>query len=254
MIFSKKTPLYGYESARGDRNSSDERLKFYFYNLAARLPISLQKFFFYWEIIRNAIDPKSKSIVDVGCGKGTFMSYLKKFKNKYYSIGIDAWEPYIKFCLSRKIHDKVYTYDMRNLSNPKIKADTVLCLEVIEHLSKRDGLSLIKNLENLALRQVIISTPVGFHIIEMYDGTPYQVHRSGWNPHEFKKQGYTVRGTTGLRWLRGERAGSLFQNPIFKVFNVTLSYLSQPLTYFVPELAWGMVCIKILKKIEAPLV
>ncbi len=72
---------------------------------------------------------------------------------------------------------------------------TVLLLDVIEHMTKEDGLLTLDLATNLATKQVVVFTPLGFVKQEPigdekdpwgYQGWAWQTHRSGWNPSEFK--------------------------------------------------------------------
>jgi hypothetical protein len=72
--------------------------------------------------------------------------------------------------------------------------DVVLCLDVLEHLPKTDGFRLLSEMERIAQRQVIISTPLGHYEQHGIDDNPYQVHRSQWSVSEFERRGYIVRG------------------------------------------------------------
>lgn len=125
--------------------------------------------------------------------------------------------------------------------------DIVTCFHVIEHLEKKEGLKLIKQIEKIARKQIIVATPVGFQELHVYDNNPYQTHKSGWLPNDFKNKRFTVRGCTGLRCLRGERASSLFNNIVLKVINFLVTYITQLVTYYKPSLAWGMICTKNIK-------
>lgn len=78
--------------------------------------------------------------------------------------------------------------------------DVVLCFQVIEHLSEEKGLVLIKNLEGLARRQVIVTTIVGFLPQGEYDDNLLQEHKSSWMSGELRNLGYKIIGQ-GLRLI-----------------------------------------------------
>lgn len=71
--------------------------------------------------------------------------------------------------------------------------DTVTAFDVIEHLTREDGLLLIAEMTLLARQQVVIFTPLGFMPqdggVEAdawgYQGQHWQAHRSGWTPEDF---------------------------------------------------------------------
>jgi hypothetical protein len=75
------------------------------------------------------------------------------------------------------------------LRNVPDMPDTVLMLDVIEHLDKTDGLLALALAQKIALRQVAVYTPWGF-LAQTKDGWGlggdyWQTHRSGWLPREF---------------------------------------------------------------------
>ena len=91
--------------------------------------------------------------------------------------------------------------------------DTVVMLDVIEHMVKQDGEEVIQLCQEKA-KQIVIFTPLGFCKQEYQDGdkdawgmngTEWQTHRSGWMPKEFK--GWTVHVDPTFH---GERGGAFF--------------------------------------------
>lgn len=77
--------------------------------------------------------------------------------------------------------------------------DIVLACEVIEHLSREDGLVLLDRLEQVARKCIVITTPNGFDAQdpanfpnEKWAKNPYQKHISGWLPEDFMSRGYTT--------------------------------------------------------------
>jgi len=71
--------------------------------------------------------------------------------------------------------------------------DTVVLLDVIEHLERDEGRRLLDKTIELARSQVVIFTPLGFMPQESdtdkdawgLSGVDWQVHRSGWTPDDF---------------------------------------------------------------------
>ena len=75
---------------------------------------------------------------------------------------------------------------------PTKSVDTVFLVDVIEHLDKEEGRRLLALTENLARRQLVIFTPLGFMPQHHngkdgwgLDGAEWQEHRSGWLPEDF---------------------------------------------------------------------
>jgi ubiquinone/menaquinone biosynthesis C-methylase UbiE len=148
------------------------------------------------------IDSGSKTMLDVGCGKGEPAKFINR-KGRYFAVGLDAFEPYLRQCRKDRIHNAYVQGDVRHLPFADKSFDVVICLEVLEHLEREDGEKLLKELERVAKRQVILSTPVGKYKQDVFDGNPHQEHKHIWNPAEMKEKGYRVKGI-GLKNLGGK--------------------------------------------------
>lgn len=73
-------------------------------------------------VVRN-LDKNADSILDVGCGKGIPMKFINR-KKKYFTVGMDIFEPYIYKCKSQGIHQK--DLDVNGLLYPaEIKLDEI---------------------------------------------------------------------------------------------------------------------------------
>jgi SAM-dependent methyltransferase len=188
------------------------------------------------------IDSSNKTLLDVGCGKGEPAQFINR-KSKFFAVGLDAFEPYLSQCQKDKIYSAYVQGDVRQLPFADNSFDVVICLEVLEHLEKEDGENLLKELERVAKRQVILSTPVGKYKQDVFDGNPHQEHKHIWNPDEMKEKGYRVNGI-GLRNLGG-KAGvqSPHSAPVQWLVNI-LWVLTGPLTHYFPGIAGDMVCVK----------
>jgi hypothetical protein len=106
---------------------------------------------------------------------------------------------------------------------PEKSVDTVLLLDVIEHLEKKEGQELLEKTLRIARRQVIIFTPLGF-VTQLHadtkdawglDGGSWQEHKSGWLPEDFS-DGWEViackdfHQTDNMGKPRAEAAGALW--------------------------------------------
>jgi len=192
------------------------------------------------------IDKNNKTLLDVGCGKGLPFEFINR-KQKYFLVGLDAFEPYLKECKKKGIHDTYVQADVRQLPFADNTFDSVLCLEVLEHLEKKDGEKLLDELERVATRQVILSTPVGNYKQDIYDGNPNQEHKYIWSPTEIRGKGYKVIGV-GMFKLNGKSdVQSTYPKPMRWSVSV-IWVMAGPLTRVIPALAGEMVCIKRLHK------
>lgn len=188
------------------------------------------------------IDRSAKNLLDVGCGPGRMGSVIRRHRD-IYAVGVDAYNPYLEICKSNNSYDKLIQGDVRELSFEDKSFDVILCTELIEHLEKAEACELIKKMERIARKQVIITTPVGKYEAHAHDDNDFQEHRSVWRPSEIKKMGYSVRGV-GLRNLFGENGVYThvpgFTRPIVDIIYV----LAGPAVFFFPRMACHMVCQK----------
>jgi SAM-dependent methyltransferase len=195
-------------------------------------------------IVYRALDKNGSSILDVGCGNGAPMRFINR-RRSLFSVGIDLFMPNIKECKKKEIHDEYVYCDARFLPFKRKSFDIALCLRVPEMLKKRDGLKLIKDIENIARKQVIVSTTVGFIPPNETEENinPLQLRKSGWAPMEFREWNYRVAGQ-GLRIIYGKWGLEHRLPENLKWLGYLTSYLLEPLVYFLPSLAAHMICVK----------
>lgn len=108
------------------------------------------------QIRLNIIDLSPSSMVDVGCGDGTFLQYLNHCIPQEY-IGIDNDEIAVDNARKRYpqftfLQESIYSLPLETKSQ-----DIVLCLEVLEHLED-PGMAL-KELSRVAKHGLIVSVP-----------------------------------------------------------------------------------------------
>jgi SAM-dependent methyltransferase len=195
--------------------------------------------------LRAVVERESQTILDVGCGKGERMKFIKSLGH-FSSVGVDIFLPWLRACQQEKIHDHYVLCDVRHLPFRPKSFDIVLAAEVIEHLDKEDGEPFLDTLERLARRQVIITAPVGFNAYhDESDGNPYQEHRSVWEPCELKRRGYIIRGN-GLRGTRGQTSIEYRLPEPFRFLWYVVTLVLGSFSYFLPHLGSNMVCTKYL--------
>ncbi|MEX2007726.1 MAG: class I SAM-dependent methyltransferase [Candidatus Levyibacteriota bacterium] len=182
----------------------------------------------------------SASVLDVGCGSDSPLSHVKK---TFISHGIDVHRPSVLKSKKKKIHDQYTTGDITKLSKyfkPK-SFDAVVALDVIEHFPKNESYKLIKDMEKIARKKVILLTPNGFYPQDGYDSNPHQIHRSGWNTQDLRKIGYKLYGLRGLKYLRGDYATLKYKPWIIVGI---LAFISEPLLFNCPSLSYDLLAIK----------
>lgn len=176
-------------------------------------------------MVLKRIDPVPL-VLDIGCGIqpqdyvvpavhiccepfGQYVEYLQKaveskaerrFKDRHYVILQATWA------------DTVERFPARSV-------DTVFLMDVIEHLEKGDSQKLITATEQLARRQVIVFTPLGFMKQEHpdgkdawgLDGGKWQEHRSGWMPEDFDES-WDIFATQDFH--RTDNMGRVYDSPV----------------------------------------
>jgi SAM-dependent methyltransferase len=180
------------------------------------------------------------SVLDVGCGTSLTMRQL----GVPVSAGIEAYQPSFDDAKRRHTHDRLIHGDIRNLTTyfQQRQFDACVALDVIEHLDKRDGLKLIREMEGIARRKVVFFTPSGFLPQRHCAADDLQEHLSGWEPDEMRRFGYHVIGLLGPKGLRGESHVLKRRPAIFWGLASLLSHLAW--TRWQPERAAAILCVK----------
>lgn len=175
-----------------------------------------------------------ESILELGCGSN---SPILKIGAGPRTYAIDIWKPYVDMHNRKRDYYACEECDVFNFSFSPRMFDAVVICDVMEHLPREKALEfdLFGKMERCARKKVIIFAPNGFVENDEVDGDPYQAHVSAWEPEDYRKQGYTVRGATGVRWWLG-KAGCIKYKPT--IFWDYLNQLTQPFLYYMPELAW----------------
>jgi len=187
------------------------------------------------DIVLHNIPKNVKSVIDVGCGRGIVGAIVRIYRDPQRVVGVDVFKPYLDSCKKMGIYTELLQWDLRNVPLPfnDNEFDLAVALEVLEHMPKAKGLSLLEELERIANR-IIVSTPTIFFRQPLYDKNPFQNHISIWHYYEFKQKGYIVRGIGGLRLpaLRSK-------------YCRRISYALGRLTYLFPCLSTSMIAIKV---------
>lgn len=177
------------------------------------------------------IDKSGETILDLACGQGKPMQIIKARMNVKKTVGVDLFKPYIEEAKKAHIHDQYILQDIRNVEFKPKSFDIVLASHVLEHLSRKDAWKVLKNMERIAKKQVIIATPIGEHYHPAEDGNILQIHHSAFYPKDFIEKGYNVR-RYGWNWLLGYNGMALrTENVIIKKILYTFNILITPVYY-----------------------
>lgn len=207
--------------------------------------------FSYMNLLKDSIG-EVNTILDLGCEDGRLITLLSQGR-KWKVTGVDIFSSNVSKARSRVIYSRVIKGDIvktsRDLIKQKQKYDVVFCSQVIEHISRKDGEELLNIVDKLAKKKVIFGTPRGFmEQPECFLGNnPHQVHKSGWTEDDFKKRGFKVYGV-GFGPIWSEEGFGRTYSKARIIFANIISYLFSPIVYYLPFLAAGILCIKVVKK------
>lgn len=180
-----------------------------------------------------------QTVLDIGCGTSSPLRFIPATRK----FGIDADKVILETAKKNKTHDAYYLGDVKNISTmfkPK-QFDACIALDVIEHLSKTDGHKLIKDMEKIARKKIVIFTPNGF-LSQNHPTNHFAVHRSGWTAEEMTRLGFHVTGMFGHKYLKGEGYGLRFRPKIFWAIVSELTHYFFTRSH--PDHAAGLLCMK----------
>jgi len=128
--------------------------------------------------------------LDVACGTGYWGFRIATSKEGHpYLLGLDIWRDYLKKLRRVRIYDDLMLADVRQLPFREEVFDLVIACEVLEHLPKPEGFSLLEDLLRICQGRVIVSTPLGL-LKQRDEENPYQEHLSGWHVQDFTARGF----------------------------------------------------------------
>lgn len=116
------------------------------------------------------------TVLDVGCGTDSMMQHLAR---RHRVIGLDRYLPSLLVNRAQGAYAGWVQGDLHAFPFAEGAVDAVAALDVIEHLDKEDGLLLLRRMEAMARKRVVILTPNGF-VPQAADANPWQEHKSGW--------------------------------------------------------------------------
>lgn len=136
--------------------------------------------------ILDRIGPDLLLIVDVGPGDGTYERVFRAQTPNARWIGLEIHEPYVEKYSLREKYDDVVVADVRKAiwSGPGIEDDTpdlVILGDVLEHMEAHEAITLVKNLREAGVGNIIVSLPIIESIQGEVDGNPHEAHLAQWN-------------------------------------------------------------------------
>lgn len=192
----------------------------------------------YTDIIARALKG-CKSVLDIGCGKGELMRSMKR-RVDTSSVGLELYLPDLHEAKKKRSHHDFILADARRLPIRPKSFDGVLCSQVIEHLDKSEGLTIVEQVEVISKFRVVIGTTVGYIPYLPFDSengnNPFQVHKSGWSPEFFILRGYHIV-FQGLKLAYGPQGIMRGVPRALRHMLSLVSYLIAPILYFTSNLA-----------------
>lgn len=207
--------------------------------LLAALRVRMHKRYDYRQwLIRDLAD--CKTILELGCGR---YSPILQIRMGDFCHAIDIWEPYIELHNKNNDYDLCAQADILEYNFPEKQYDAVVIFDVMEHLDRKKvrDFDLFAKMEKAAKKKVIIFTPNGFVENDEVDDDPFQRHISAWEPEDYQRRGYTVKGATGIRWILGK--ASLPKWHPYSFWSI-IAMISQPYIYNHPKWAWHSYAVK----------
>lgn len=188
-----------------------------------------------------------ESVLDLGCGPSSPIQHCENIK---YSVGVDAYSPYVEESKSRGIHTKYFCKSIQDLDFPERSFDAVVLIEVLEHMKEKDALIILKKSNVWAKKKVILTTPNGFIEQKSLDDNELQKHLSGWSVDKLRSLGFKIRGLAGLKYLRSEAPSNTMGSDITvsirfrpRFFWFVVATLSQAVVFWLPSCAFELFCV-----------
>lgn len=148
------------------------------------------------------------AVLDIGSGSGRPWSvasiFLQDSSSEISLTAIDAVSPEahgFENLREPKTFTQVQSSLFEALANtPDSSFDLVVCMDVIEHLSRADGYRLIYEMNRITKEALALSCPNGFMWQPPSKENPFQAHISSWSPRDFREVGFRkVLGYHGLK-------------------------------------------------------
>lgn len=132
------------------------------------------------------------SILDVGCGIGEWGFLIRVKKTGVPRIiGVDIWRPHLKRLSPLMVYNGLITANASHLPFTKKCIDISLACEILEHLHKKTGCLLLKELERITKKMIIVTTPIKYP--QEASSNPYERHVSEWAPREYAQSGFNTK-------------------------------------------------------------
>jgi SAM-dependent methyltransferase len=194
-------------------------------------------------------------ILDVGCGFGRWGALLttnywethRAERGGRPSItGCDEYTPNVELAKQSGFYSEVIHTLFPPLPFSDSSFDTVLLIDVIEHLREKDGAGLIEEAKRVASGRVVVSTPNwpafrGGHAT-MTGWNDLEAHLSYWSRRTLRDLGFRLHGA-GWRPVTGRLQNGLRRLHLLSSYDVIVRPSLASLSRFMPAVAENIVGI-----------
>jgi SAM-dependent methyltransferase len=194
-------------------------------------------------------------ILDVGSGFGRWgvlltTNYWETYRAergvKPSITGCDGYKPNVELAMRSGFYSDVFHTVFPPLPFPDNSFDTVLLIDVIEHLKEKDGVSLIEEAKRVASGRVVVSTPNwpafrGGHTT-MTGWNDLEAHLSYWSRRTLRDLGFRLHGA-GWRPATGRLQHGLGRLHLLSSYDAIVRPSLASLSRFMPATAENIVGI-----------
>lgn len=146
-------------------------------------------------IMSIILQEQPESVLDIGIGFGKYGFLLREnldiAHERYYKSewktkidGVEVFKDYIN-PIHEYIYNNIYIGNIVELIDSLPKYDVILLIDVLEHFTKEEGLSLLHELVSKSRKALIISTPKYPDEQLEYRGNKFEEHKSRWSILDF---------------------------------------------------------------------
>jgi hypothetical protein len=89
-------------------------------------------------------------------------------------IGLEVWEPYVHTYRLHEYYGEILLGDVRTTPLPAV--DVIVLGDVLEHMTRAEGVEVWRRCAEAAARAVYLSIPVVHYPQHEIEGNPYEVH------------------------------------------------------------------------------
>lgn len=148
------------------------------------------------QMCNRIMEKNPMSVLDIGVGFGKFGFLAREYTDvrlgRYFNWetridGIEIFEKYITQ-LQRKIYDNIHIGNAIDILPTLDQYDMIICSDMLEHLSNKDGLLLL-DLVRKKSKFAMIATPARVLQQEAVYDNEYERHISAWSGEELEKWG-----------------------------------------------------------------